>query len=349
MDYAMPRADDLPTFAVETVKGTPCTHNPLGVKGCGEAGAIGSPPAVINAICHALGVARRRDAGDAAHGVDGDAGALHELTRPHVIPAQAGTQFRSELPCRPSSFHQPRSVADAVTAFGAGGEIEFLAGGQSLLPSMRLGLASPETLVDLDRVDELKGITRDGDRITIGAMTRHAEIAASADVKSLVPGLAHLAEMIGDRQVRNRGTIGGSLANNDPAACYPRRGARARRDDHDRPADDRARRTSSRASTRPRSRPTSCSCRSRSRSPRSRRTTSSASRRRTSRWSACSSRRRRGGARVAITGAGPVVFRMQALERRSMRAGRRRAATASRCRPTASTATCTRRPNTGRT
>jgi carbon-monoxide dehydrogenase large subunit len=56
MDYAMPRADDMPSFVVETVKGTPCTHNPLGVKGCGEAGAIGSPPAVINAICHALGV-----------------------------------------------------------------------------------------------------------------------------------------------------------------------------------------------------------------------------------------------------------------------------------------------------
>ncbi len=118
-------------------------------------------------------------------------------------------------------FHQPRSVADAVTAFNAGGDIKFIAGGQSLLPSMRLGLASPETLVDLDRVDELKGITRDGDRITIGAMTRHAEVAASDDVKTLVPGLAHLAEMIGDRQVRNRGTIGGSLANNDPAACYP--------------------------------------------------------------------------------------------------------------------------------
>jgi carbon-monoxide dehydrogenase medium subunit len=86
---------------------------------------------------------------------------------------------------------------------------------------MRLGLASPETLIDLDRVDELKGITVSGDTVTIGAMTRHAEIAASADVKALVPGLAHLAEMIGDRQVRNRGTIGGSLANNDPAACYP--------------------------------------------------------------------------------------------------------------------------------
>ncbi|MEO8937684.1 MAG: xanthine dehydrogenase family protein subunit M [Burkholderiaceae bacterium] len=118
-------------------------------------------------------------------------------------------------------FQQPKTVADAVQAFGGGPEIKYLAGGQSLLPSMRLGLASPETLIDLDRVDELKGITRDGDRITIGAMTRHAEIAASADVKTLVPALAHMAEMIGDRQVRNRGTLGGSLANNDPAACYP--------------------------------------------------------------------------------------------------------------------------------
>jgi carbon-monoxide dehydrogenase medium subunit len=67
----------------------------------------------------------------------------------------------------------------------------------------------------------LKGITRDGDTVVIGAMARHADIAASDDVRKLIPGLAHMAEMIGDRQVRNRGTIGGSLANNDPAACYP--------------------------------------------------------------------------------------------------------------------------------
>ena len=119
-------------------------------------------------------------------------------------------------------FQQPKSVSDAIKALGAAGaEARFIAGGQSLLPSMRLGLASPEALIDLDRVDELKGIRRDGDTITIGAMARHAEIAASADVKALVPGLAHMAEMIGDRQVRNRGTMGGSLANNDPAACYP--------------------------------------------------------------------------------------------------------------------------------
>jgi carbon-monoxide dehydrogenase medium subunit len=119
-------------------------------------------------------------------------------------------------------FQQPKSVADAIKALGAAGaDARFIAGGQSLLPSMRLGLASPEALIDLDRIDELKGIARAGYRITIGAMTRHADIAASPDVKALIPGLAHLAGMIGDRQVRNRGTIGGSLANNDPAACYP--------------------------------------------------------------------------------------------------------------------------------
>jgi carbon-monoxide dehydrogenase medium subunit len=118
-------------------------------------------------------------------------------------------------------YQQPTTTADAVKALGSSSEAKFIAGGQSLLPSMRLGLAAPESLVDLDRVDELKGIRRDGDTIVIGAMTRHAEIAASDDVKKLVPGLAHMAEMIGDRQVRNRGTLGGSLANNDPAACYP--------------------------------------------------------------------------------------------------------------------------------
>ena len=119
-------------------------------------------------------------------------------------------------------YQQPKSVADAVKALAAGnGDAKFLAGGQTLLPAMRLGLAAPAALIDLDRVDGLKGITVDGKTITIGAMTRHAEVAASADVKKMIPALAHLAEMIGDRQVRNRGTIGGSVANNDPAACYP--------------------------------------------------------------------------------------------------------------------------------
>ena len=123
-------------------------------------------------------------------------------------------------------YQQPKSVADAVKALAAAngqhaGDAKFIAGGQTLLPAMRLGLAAPAALIDLDRVDELKGIKVDGNTITIGAMTRHAEVAASDAVKKAIPALAHLAEMIGDRQVRNRGTIGGSVANNDPAACYP--------------------------------------------------------------------------------------------------------------------------------
>jgi carbon-monoxide dehydrogenase medium subunit len=96
-----------------------------------------------------------------------------------------------------------------------------LAGGQSLVAAMKLRLAQPGTLVDLSGIAELKGIRKEGEHLVIGAMTRHAEVAASKEVQSTLPALAALAEGIGDRQVRNMGTIGGALANNDPAACYP--------------------------------------------------------------------------------------------------------------------------------
>lgn len=118
-------------------------------------------------------------------------------------------------------FHQPTTVADALKVLAASSDAKLIAGGQTLLPSMRLGLAAPAELIDLSAVEELKGIQVSGRTVTIGSMTRHAEVAASADVKKLIPALAQLAEMIGDRQVRNRGTIGGSVANADPAACYP--------------------------------------------------------------------------------------------------------------------------------
>jgi carbon-monoxide dehydrogenase medium subunit len=118
------------------------------------------------------------------------------------------------------TYQTPSSVAAAATASkGSGAKI--IAGGQSLLGSMKLGLAAPETLVDLAQVAELKGISVAGGVVKIGAMTTHAEVAANADVAKAIPALAQLAGNIGDRQVRNRGTIGGSLANNDPAACYP--------------------------------------------------------------------------------------------------------------------------------
>jgi carbon-monoxide dehydrogenase medium subunit len=118
-------------------------------------------------------------------------------------------------------YHRPASVADAVKLAGQHGDDKILAGGQSTLPSMRLGLLSPTGWIDIAGIAELQGICMDGNNLVIGAMATHAAVAASADVQSRIPALAHLAGGIGDRQVRNRGTIGGSIANNDPAACYP--------------------------------------------------------------------------------------------------------------------------------
>lgn len=118
------------------------------------------------------------------------------------------------------AYSNPASVADAARAAAADGA-KLIAGGQSLLASMKLGLAAPEALVDLGAIADLKGITVSGGVVKVGAMTSHAAVAASAEVQQAIPALADLAGKIGDRQVRNRGTLGGSLANNDPAACYP--------------------------------------------------------------------------------------------------------------------------------
>jgi aerobic carbon-monoxide dehydrogenase medium subunit len=117
-------------------------------------------------------------------------------------------------------FHRPKSVGEAATLLGKSGG-KALAGGQSLVGALKLRLASPEKLVDLSGIAELRGIKREGNAVVIGATTRHADVGASADVQSSIPALAELAGGIGDRQVRNMGTIGGSLANNDPAADYP--------------------------------------------------------------------------------------------------------------------------------
>jgi len=117
-------------------------------------------------------------------------------------------------------LHHAKSVADAAALLAKTGG-KALAGGQSLVAAMKLRLAQPGHVVDLSGVAELKGIRRDGDHVTIGAMTRHAEVASSDVVKGAIPALAALAEGIGDRQVRNMGTLGGALANNDPAADWP--------------------------------------------------------------------------------------------------------------------------------
>lgn len=119
------------------------------------------------------------------------------------------------------AYHRPSSVADAVKILSADPDARPVSGGQTLLPALKHRLNRPSALVDLSAIAELRGIRREGDRIVIGAMTRHADVANSAEVKAAIPVLARMADSIGDLQVRNRGTIGGSVANNDPAADYP--------------------------------------------------------------------------------------------------------------------------------
>lgn len=119
------------------------------------------------------------------------------------------------------NYHRPSSLADAAKLLGSASDGKFIAGGQTLLPTLKNRLASPSDLVDLGGIAELGGISVSGGTVTIGAITRHAAVAASTEVKSAIPALARLAGLIGDPQVRNMGTIGGSVANNDPAADYP--------------------------------------------------------------------------------------------------------------------------------
>ena len=138
-------------------------------------------------------------------------------------------------------YSNPGSLADAARRAGADGA-KLLAGGQSLLAAMKLGLAAPEALVDLAGIADLQGIGLAGGVLRIGALCTHAAVAADPVVQQAIPALADLAGKIGDRQVRHRGTLGGALANNDPAACYPAAvlglGATIHTDSRDIAADD---------------------------------------------------------------------------------------------------------------
>ena len=122
---------------------------------------------------------------------------------------------------KPFAYHQPDRLPDAAKLLTSIEDSKLVAGGMTLIPTLKQGLASPPALVDLSKLGDLKGISDDGATITIGAMTPHAMVAASKLVQAKIPGLAALASMIGDPAVRIRGTIGGSVANNDPAADYP--------------------------------------------------------------------------------------------------------------------------------
>ena len=119
------------------------------------------------------------------------------------------------------NYQRPGTIEDAVQALTNASDGTLMGGGMTLLPTLKQRLASPSDVIDLAGVSGLSGISEDGGAIVIGAMTTHAEVASNAAVTTKIPALAVLAETIGDPQVRNRGTIGGSIANNDPAADYP--------------------------------------------------------------------------------------------------------------------------------
>ncbi|MGE4062351.1 MAG: xanthine dehydrogenase family protein subunit M [Rhodospirillaceae bacterium] len=118
-------------------------------------------------------------------------------------------------------YHRPNTVAEAREIFARAEDPLYLAGGQTIIPTLKQRLRRPTDVIDLAGIDGLRGIAGRADSVTIGAMTTHAEIAASADVRRMIPMLSHLAGEIGDPAVRELGTLGGALANSDPAADYP--------------------------------------------------------------------------------------------------------------------------------
>jgi aerobic carbon-monoxide dehydrogenase medium subunit len=120
-----------------------------------------------------------------------------------------------------TTYHRPASVDEAAALFAKGAESKYLAGGHTLLPVMKQRLASPSDVIDLAKIKDLVGIQSVGDALTIKAATTYFEILSSAEVKSNIPALVYLTSVVGDPAVRYRGTIGGSIANNDPAADYP--------------------------------------------------------------------------------------------------------------------------------
>lgn len=119
------------------------------------------------------------------------------------------------------NYHKPSNVAEAVALFQDADDPMYLSGGMTLIPTMKQRLAAPTDLIDLSQIAELSGLHVSDDKVSVGAFTRHNDVANSPEIRAQLPVLAYLAGLIGDNQVRNRGTIGGSIANSDPAADYP--------------------------------------------------------------------------------------------------------------------------------
>jgi aerobic carbon-monoxide dehydrogenase medium subunit len=120
-----------------------------------------------------------------------------------------------------TTYHRPSSVEEAAALFAKGKDAKYLAGGHTLIPVMKQRLTSPSDVIDLAKIKDLVGVEVSGETLTIKAATPHYDVATNSNVQKAIPALAHLASVIGDPAVRHRGTIGGSIANNDPAADYP--------------------------------------------------------------------------------------------------------------------------------
>ena len=276
MDYTMPRAHDLPSFHVGLTE-TKSPSNPLGIKGCGEAGAIAAPAAVINAITDAIGTENLA--------MPATANAVWSALQARQTAPSCLNNRRERCTISPSIV-RPRS-ARRPACWRAIPRPSCSAGGHSLIPVMKQRLAQPSALIDLSLVEGLSGVEQKGRSIVIGAMTRHADAANSPVLQQALPGLASVPASVGDPQVRNRGTIGGSIANNDPNADYP--AACWGSAPPSSPTSGGSRPTiSSPACSRPRWKTARSSPRSVSRSPRRRPTRSSSTRPRALRWSACS-------------------------------------------------------------
>ena len=204
------------------------------------------------------------------------------------------------------TFHRPTTVRQAAGLLARNPEAKLLAGGHSLIPVMKQRLAQPSALIDLSLVEGLTGVEQKGRSIVIGAMTRHADAANSPVLQQALPGLAAVPASVGDPQVRNRGTIGGSIANNDPNADYP--AAVLGLAPPSSPTSGASRPTiSSPACSRPRWKTARSSPRSVSRSPRRRPTRSSSTRPRGFALVGVFVCKRGSDIRVAVTGAGTMA------------------------------------------
>ena len=210
IDYALPRADNLCDIEVISTV-TPSPHHPLGLKGIGEAGTIASTVTVYHAVLDAL----------APLGVTT---IQMPMTAERVWRAmQQAQQAEAELAMYSPEFDYYRagSVAEAGELLRKNPGAKLLAGGHSLIPLLKFRLAAPPVLVDIGRIAELKGVSVKDGTVRIGALTTHAELAASSELREHCPALAEAARHVGDPAVRNRGTIGGNVAHADPASDLP--------------------------------------------------------------------------------------------------------------------------------